>query len=418
MKKIFAFSAAIVMAPLSLAAQENAALPQAVRPFIDAVIASHPSTAATMAGISQARAKAKAAGLALYNPELSLDASPVVASPPDSELYTNYSASISLAVEMGGKGDLRQGIGQRQADAAVSQAQGTQLALAADLLSALADLQATRKNLEIAGQQADLAGRFLDLSERRNKAGELPAMELGAARLAMAEASRGRQDAELAMVSAEESLRAACLCDIGTAPVLPDVLPTPPRFSEDRIEELAYARPEVQAARNQSAAARHELELAQAQRMPDPSFRLGGSKEGQEKRVLVGVSIPIPVLNNGSATVTAAGRALAQAEAAERQAVLTAAAAIRSSMRTYARTVQGVESWRTLGIPSLERQADTLTRLWRGGDMTATDFLVQMRETGQANATEATLRNAAWSAFADLMKAAGIPPSLKEPEND
>jgi cobalt-zinc-cadmium efflux system outer membrane protein len=415
MKKLLAISALAVLASHPLAAQEAGdavRLPDDLRSFVAGVIGTHPRTAAAAAGISRARAEAVAAGQPLYNPELELDAAPVVGSPPDTELYTNYSAAFRLAVDISGKRALRSTIGNQQARVTEAEAHAAQMTLAADTINALVDMQSARQRLEVATKQADLAAKFLELSERRHKAGELPAMELGAAQLAAAEAASAQKEAELAAVTAEETLRITCLCEIDTAPALPSGLPAPPRLSEAQIDELSLSRPDVVAARSQVEAARQAVELARAQRIPDPSFRLGGSKEGEEKRVLIGISVPIPVLNSGSAEVAAAGRALAQAEATERQATLEAAAAIRSAMRSYQRAVQGVESWQRLGVPSLERQSDVLTRLWRSGELSATDFLVQMRDTGQANATAIDLRNTAWGAFADLLKAASRSPFI------
>lgn len=385
-------------------------VPESLRPFLAGVIEGHPRTASAAAAISRARAEAIVASQPLYNPELELEAAPVTSSPPETKLYTAYSASISMPVDVSGKRGLRTSIGGLQAKVAEAEAHAAQLGLAADVFAALADLYAARQRLEFTAKQAELAQKFLELSERRQKAGELPAVDLGTAQLVAAEAVSARQDAEFAEVKGEEALRTICLCDIANAPPLPRDLPSPPKLSETQIDEIAAVRPEVLAARQQAEVARQALALARAQRIPDPSVKLGASKEGEEKRVLVGLSIPIPVLNTGSAEVSAAGRALTQAEVAERQAVLENAAAVRSAARSYQRAVQGLEAWQRLGVPSLERQSELLTRLWRAGELSATEFLVQIRETAQANATEINLREAAWGAFANLLKAVNRSP--------
>lgn len=406
-KKVLAISALVAAVAQPLAAQEvsdSVGMPDSLRPFIALTIETHPRTAAASAVIARARAEAEAAGQYLYNPELELDSARVTAKAPDAEAYNNNSIALRMTLDITGKSGLRGSAGNRQAEAAAAEAHAAQLSLAADIVAALSDLQSARQRLGVATRQSELANRFQELSERRNKAGELPAMELNAAQLAAAEAASARQEAELGAVEAEEALRAACLCDVGTAPAMPAELPPPLRLSEERIEAAVTDHPSVQAANRQVDAARYSVELARAQRIPDPTFRLGGSKEGEEKRVLLGLSIPIPVLNSGSAELAAAGRALVQAEAAERQTRMETAAAIRSAMRSYQRAVQAVESWQRLGVPSLERQSETLIRLWRAGELSATDFLVQMRETGRANTTAIDLRATAWAAYAKLLR--------------
>lgn len=414
MKKILAVSAlALAVSTQSLSAQEGGdiiRLPENLRPFLAGVIEGHPRTASAVAVISRARAEAVVASQPLYNPEIELGAEPVVASPPDTDLYTAYSASISMAVDVSGKRGLRTSIGGLQAKVAEAEAHAAQLALAADTFAALADVHAARQRLGFATKQAELAEKFLELSERRQKAGELPAADLGAAQLAAAEAISVQKDAEFAVVQSEEALRTTCLCDIDKAPPLPRDLPAPPKLSETVIEEIASGRPEVLSARQQAESAKQSLALARAQRIPDPSVKVGASKEGEEKRVLLGLSIPIPVLNTGSAEVSAAGRALTQAEVAERQATLENAAAIRAAARSYQRAVQTLEAWQRVGVPSLEKQSELLTKLWRAGELSATDFLVQLRETARANATEIDLREAAWGAFAGLLKAVNRSP--------
>jgi len=394
------------------------ALPEMLRPFLTESLTNHPRTATQSATTARARAEADSAAQPLYNPELEFDATPVVTSPPDSDLSTAYTASVRLAVDISGKRDLRGRIGTAQAQAAEADAQAAQAEIVSETLSALAGVQSARQRVALAAKQVELANTFLDISTRRQKAGELPAIDFGTAQMAAAEANRAREEADLALVQAEETLRAACLCTIEQIPSLPATLPPSPRFSEPQIEAIVAAKPAVLAARRQIEASRQSLDLARAQRIPDPTVRLGGSSEGEERRVLVGFSIPLPVLNSGSSEVIAAGRALTQAELQERQTVQENAAAIRAASRAYQRARQGDEAWQRQAIPVLETQTALLAKLWRVGDVSATDFLVQMRETAQVNAAAIDIRAAAWDAFARLFKVVNTTPFSGSPRHD
>ncbi|CCG40436.1 TolC family protein [Magnetospirillum molischianum] len=398
--------------------QGSLALPETIRPFLADILANHPRTATLSASMARARADANAADQPLYNPELEFDATPVVSSPPDSDLSTAYTASVRLAVDISGKRDLRARIGTAQAQAAEADAQAVQADVVTETLSALAGVQTARQRVDLAAKQVELANTFLDISARRQKAGELPAIDFSTAQMAAAEANRAREEADLALVQAEETLRAACFCAIEKVPSLPATLPPSPRFSEPQIEAIIDAKPEVLAARRQIDASRQTLDLARAQRVPDPTFRLGGSSEGEERRVLVGFSIPLPVLNSGSAEVIAAGRALTQAELQERQTVQENAAAIRAASRSYQRARQGDETWQRQAIPLLETQTALLGKLWRVGELSATDFLVQMRETARVNAAAVEIRATAWDAFARLFKAVNTTPFAGNQSHD
>jgi len=406
-----------VLVPLALlsgaapaAAAEVATLPAPVDAFLAGLFADHPRTRVFEASRARAEADARAAGQALYNPELEFDATPVISTPPETKLSPQYSAAVRLSLDLTGKSGLKGRQGEEAARAVQAEARLARTTLAADILAALAEREAARARLHAANRQADLASRILDVATKRQKAGELPAIEFGAAQLAAAEASRTRDEAGLALVEAEEGLRAACLCTVEAAPSLPAELIAPPALPEDRIAEIARQRPEAEAARRRAAAARQGLDLARAQRVPDPTIRLGGSSEGEERRVLVGLSIPIPVLNSGSSEVAAAGRALAEAEAQDRLAEQEAAQAIRKAVRAYRRAFDADGAWRTQAVPSVDGQTVLLTRLWRAGDLSATDLLVQMRETARIETAAIDARATAWTAYAGLVRSASLDP--------
>ena len=387
------------------------ALPPGLESFVTTIVADHARTATASAAQARARAEASAADQPLYNPELEFDAAPVAASPPETKLSPTFTAAIRMTVDLGDKRGAKAQAAAATAQAVAAEARAARSTLAADVLAALAGLEAARQRLAAATRQADLAEKVLAVATRRQAAGELPAVDFNAAKLAAAEARRGLDDADLGRVEAEETLRATCQCAIETAPSLPVSLPPTITLAEPAIETLVEDRPEIEAARRRVAAARGALDLARAQRVPDPTVRLGGSTEGEERRVLIGVSIPIPVRNTGAAEVVAAGRALAEAEAQERQTRIEAAAAIRKASRAYRRAVEGDESWRRLAVPTQQSQSALLDRLWSVGEIGATDVLVQMRETARGDLAAIEARATAWTAYAALYRAVATQPA-------
>jgi cobalt-zinc-cadmium efflux system outer membrane protein len=403
---------ALMIGVAPAAAAEGVAIPPPVAGFLSSLFADHPRTRVFDAVRSRAQAEAEAAGQSLYNPDLEFDAAPVAGSPPETALSTQFSAAVRLTLDVTGKSGLKGRQGEETARATEADLRLSRTMLAADLLAALAGREAAAARRAVAARQAGLAAQILDIAVKRQKAGELPAVEFGAAQLANADAKRALDETELALVEAEEGLRATCLCMSENVPALPSDLSPPPILTEERIAGIAQERPESEAARRRVAAARQGFDLTRAQRIPDPTLRLGGSSEGEEKRVLIGLSIPIPVLNSGAAEVGAAGRALAEAEATAHLATLDSAQAIRKAARAYRRAFEADRSWQGQAVPAVTSQSALLTRLWRAGDLSATDLIVQLRETARSESAAIEARASAWTAYAALIRAATLDPVL------
>ena len=176
-----------------------------------------------------------------------------------------------------------------------------------------------QRRLALAADEAALADSLAALSRVRFAAGEAPELEQAQAAL---EAARARQQ-----VSASREEQDVARAELGRAlgvssdslPALAGSLETDLRISEpeprgvDGFPDVAFARAEFEAARARS----REAEWA---RIPFPSLQGGAewddpSRPGASPTILLGLSVPLPLWQNGSALAAAARARADEADA-------------------------------------------------------------------------------------------------------
>jgi len=398
--------AATLLAPAAPVAAAEAPLAP-WRPFLERVLSDHPRAALAERGLEQARAEADSLAQPLYNPELG-SSGEYTRSPSGNDSSGGNTlktvVEVSLTTDFGVKQESRRLIGERGIDVARAASAGERLKLAGEALAGLARFQGARRQESLAARQEQAMQSFLILAERLHRAGDSSAADLALARLALADIARLHADALIELVQAREALRGLCACTPDDLPGLPDPL-APDRLiggTEAGLDDL----PEVQTSRARVETARADLRLARDERVPDPTFRLGGGQDGGGTVVTFGVSLPIPVLNSGAARVTTAGRTLATAEAAEQAARRAAQTEIATSRAAATEAWRGWRSWQEQAGQPVEQHMLLLEKLWVGRELSATDYFVQMRETIRAAQQGAELWTRAWTTLADGLHAA------------
>ena len=399
-----ACSSSLALSAPSLAAEAPLA---PLRPFVERVLTEHPRAAMTHAAVARARADAEVLAQPLYNPEIGYAGertrTPAGADAAGGSAMTNL-AELSLTTDFGVKQASRREIGARGIDAASAQAAEDRLGLAAEAMAALARFQGAQARDRLASRQEEAMGAFLSLAEKLRKAGDSSAADLALARIALAETRKLRNETRVALVRAREEVRGLCACAPDEVPRLPD--PPPPDSLLGEAPAALDALPAVRTARALVETARADLRLAGDERVPDPTFRLGGGRDGAATKITFGVSIPLPVLNSGSARVGSAGRALVAAEVAEQAARRAAQTELAVSRAAAVETWSGWQAWQTQGAPPAEQQMTLLQRLWVGGEISATDYFVQLRETVRVAQQGADLWAETWSALAEGLRTA------------
>ncbi len=386
----------------ALAAEAGTA-PPAIRQALQAAWQQHPSYRATEAQLAAARARLEAAGQPLYNPELEL-------SRDDEGAERTTSAGLALTLDLSGKRRVRRDAAAARVDQATAEAKLRRRDFAKQWFASWAELQTAQQRVRTGERRLALVTRFAGLAEKQFAADDISGLERDLALLARDEAQ-----AEQSQLLAELAEAEARFCTVGgtsewtAGTALPtDALPAPePRNSS--IEAL----PDWQVAQATATAAEREVTVARRNRIADPTVSAyGGRKQydiGGPSDNVVGVTLTVPlfVRNSYRAEVVAA-QADADAAQAELQRVqLELDADRRRAIDSYDAAFTAWKRWKSSRGTDVERRANLLERLWREGELSTADYLLQLKQTLDTQLAGAELEARLWRHYADYLAATG-----------
>ena len=82
-------------------------------------------------------------------------------------------------------------------------------------------------------------------------------------------------------------------------------------------------------------------------------------------------------------------------------------ARLTSAIERYDLSHRAWGDWEMTGQTSLSRQTEQLQRLWQAGELSTTDYLVQLNATLDVQASALDLRDALWRAWFEWLWASG-----------
>jgi cobalt-zinc-cadmium efflux system outer membrane protein len=295
--------------------------------------ASSPSNEAAAAGVRAFESARTVAGLR-PNPSVSAQTENVVGSGP----YRGFSqaestVTFSMPIELGGKRGARVGV----ADARIGRAQLESAITLADVrlrvTQAYIEAAAAERRLGIARDQLKIADEALRVAKDRVLVGESSPIDEQRTAVNQINAQAALERAERAFQVARSNL--ALLTGQAVGASLDQAwfqrTGTYGPASEPSAEgTLAYA-----AARADLRIADANVRLARSQRVPDLTISAGARRLSAtgDTAAVVGVSLPLPFLNNGRALVSQARAERDQADARQRAARLSASQDIANARR-------------------------------------------------------------------------------------
>ena len=149
------------------------------------------------------------------------------------------------------------------------------------------------------------------------------------------------------------------------------------------------------------------MKLRTLETRPDPTV---GVRVGQEESDLlagVNISIPLFVRNNFSAQVDGANAERLQIELEAQDLYRRARSQMTTSLERYQLTHRAWDNWKKIGAQSLGSQIAVLERLWRAGEISTTDYLVQVNQTLDTRTAATELRGRLWQSWFDWLAASG-----------
>lgn len=398
----------ILTAAGSAVAQDNPApLPPAtpvLRQLLGETLEQNPGVQAARAAVEAAEARVRGADRPLYNPELELDAE-------QAETRTG-TLGLSQAIDWADKRGARTEVEDAGLDNARAEYAAVRQQLAGELLTALGRLHTASAIQRLAQQRQELMQRFLGLAEQRRQAGDINQVELDLARLANTQATLQMSRSATDLTEAEQDLAAITGGLRQDWPRLPGVLPVLKTVDADT---LLNDLPALRAHQARVNVARSTVTLRRRERQPDPTI---GVRAGQERGFRNGnddsygvagltLSIPLYVRNSFRAEVEAAGAELTQAEQSLQNAYRRARAQLLSAAERYRLSRSAWLAWQDSGQASLGSQVALLERIWRAGEMSTADYLLQLNQTLDTRIDALEVQGRLWTAWADWLVASG-----------
>lgn len=387
-------SAAVESGPLSTSRADSALIQ-----FVESVVASNPRVKAAEAAREASGAYRDAASQPLYNPELSLDAE-------NSDSNTR-ALGLSQTVDWGGKRQARTAVAESEQLLVEAQYLATRWSVTVELLEGLARHQTGKERDRLAESRKELMDEFAGLAQRRFDAGDLAQVELNLARLASSDARIQKATAGAGLAEARQAVGNLTPRSASSEwPLLPTALPSLSKSAEDP-QSLVLALPDVVAARRQVESAAAVVDLRRRERRPDPTLSLAGGQEDGETLIGLNVSIPLYVRNRFNHEVTAAMAQRSQAQQLADDIMQRAYARLISASERYELTRGAWRDWQQTGETSLAQQTEQLKRLWQAGELSTTDYLVQLTTTLDIQDSALDLREALWHAWFEWLWASG-----------
>ena len=367
--------------------------------FVQAEVDANPRIQAARAALEASQALESAAGRPIYNPELEADY--------ESSVDETWQVGIGQTFDWAGKRQARSLVAVSDRHAVEAEYLAVRRDLTVDLLSGLTFYLTGVQRDALAAERVRVMQAFSELAQRRFDAGDLNQVEADMATLAFIDAQIQRATAAAHLAEAKQAVRNLTLNSTPDQwPSVKTDLPLIPVTSDP--QELVLELPEIQAAQHRVDAANAMVELREREKRPDPTLSLRGGREDVSTLVGVNLSIPLFVRNSFKYEVSAAMAEREQARQVVDDLLRRAYARHISASERYQLSREAWQVWQKTGLVSLQRQGDLLQRMWEAGELSTTDFLVQLRQTLDTRDSALDLRQTMWRAWFEWLSASGL----------
>lgn len=368
--------------------------------FVQSVVDANPQVQAARSALEASRAYRDAASRPLYNPELSFEA--------ENAADKTRALGMSQTFDWGGKREARTDVAESDRLIVKAEYLEVRWAVTVELLDGLAQHQSGQERAELARSREALMDRFVNLAQRRFDAGDLAQVEFDLALLGATDARIQSATTAAELAEARQAVRNLTprSSTVDQWPTLPGASPSLPE-SAAYPEILVLELPEVQTARRRVDSAAALAELRRREQRPDPTLSVAGGDEDGETLIGLNLSIPLYIRNNYSNEVSAALAQRNQAEQLANDVMRRAYARLISATERYELSQGAWDDWQENGKASLSRQTEQLQRLWEVGELSTTDYLVQLTATLNVQEHALDLRETLWRAWFEWLRASG-----------
>ena len=358
----------------------------------------HPSVLAVQASVDASAYRLVAADKAIYNPELELDAE-------TAETDSAY-IGISQSIDWGDTRGARTAMASSEKAAVQFEYESVRRGIAVELLAGLSEYHTTAALKQLSQQASTLLKRFSDVASQRFEAGDLSQVEVDLASLSYAEVRFRRANAITSNAKARQNLIALTGKTDQSWPDIGVSLPDP---SSKKLDTEAVVRelPEMRQVTSMVAAAQAKIKLRTGEAAADPTFSIRAGKEEEEGLFGLTFSVPLQIRNNFRAEIDVANAEMIEAEREAIDIYRKLKSRLEAARVAYELSREAWLAWESTGEGSLKHHIELLERLWNAGELSTTDYLVQLTQALETRASAIEQRGQMWTNWSEWLVATG-----------
>jgi cobalt-zinc-cadmium efflux system outer membrane protein len=361
--------------------------PSSLSSFVKDSLNQQPRLLAVQASIAAAEANLRASKQAIYNPELEL------AYEDAGDRTTTI--GVNQTIDWGGQKEGRSAVASAELVKNKNQYVISAQSFVADLLMGLAQNQTAKQLASLNSETLQLMAEFKGVAKQRHQAGDLNQIDLNLAHLAYNQVLMEQAKILSNVTQANEHLRAIIGTFPTVLPVLPEQFPEP--LLPDNLESFLMELPNIRASLAEVQSNKHQITLRRSEQAWDPTIGITAGTEGSDNLIGLNFSIPLKVRNDFSAEVDVAYQEMIASEQRAQQNYRDTQAKLMSTTERYRNLLTAWNNWRQNSRNSVDQQLVLINTLWQAGDISATDYLLQIKQVLEIQVTGYELRNELWN---------------------
>jgi cobalt-zinc-cadmium efflux system outer membrane protein len=389
---------ALLIVPVVFVKTANATPLTTLSAFLNQLESKHPRLKASQAKIEATQASTRAASRPLYNPEIELDSERVGF---NQNHINTITLGINQTIDWHDKRTARKNIATVAQQLTRYEQEAVRQNVTSGIFLALADYQIQQELIQSHSKRLSLVQQVLDQATLLYQAGEISKLDLEQVRLSKAQTQLMLNQAKTILATYFQALSASAGESRKIWPALPNV---PPYLGIEKIsyKQILMNLPMLKAQATQVAQARSIMRLRVREQKSDPTIGLrAGGENGDNSDAIIGftLSIPLNIRNTYRAEVDESRANIKHAESMLENSKQQLRSQLQSAAQSYQLTYSSWKSWRSVADNSLKQQGQLLMRLWKAGELSTSDYLLQLKQIKAAELNHIELKGNVWKAW-------------------
>lgn len=330
---------------------------------------------------------------------------------------TGVRIGLSQVLEVRGQRGLRTQVAQQDASRAEWEVRDTEREIISDTMKAFSELLIAQERLLLTREVANLVTRLKETADDLARAGAVP--ELDSLR---ADVERRRVLNRLTLEeTAVSAARRTLALLMGADPAVPPKVTGPLLFEstpvklEDLLEFARANRPDLKAAEANLDGAIASRNLILAERfLPTVTLSISYSETAEfdayNRRGILGISAPLPILNRRQGDVSAVEAAVRKQEAHRARLFARMEKEVATAAEQFAAARRVVEEFVARIVPAQEENVKMISEGYRLGEVRLTDALLAERDLFEIRSAYLESISAYNSALAEIYRSTGMKP--------